>query len=393
MHKLSTRKVSAICVGVLVLTFASLIVSNSVLRAYLQIVILAIGIATSATLLGWAKPRQSSAKLVAVLVILAALVYQVLVFLLLGSKLGLVNNIYVLGWTSFFKVTLPVMLAIIGEEILRGQLVEKAKRSKLGVWFTGLTIWIVELAIILPLYNLGVARDIFTLIVAVAGPAMLKNALLTYIAYQYNYWINIPYRLIMEAPIYLLPVWPDAGEYLPAIFQIGLILLLALGLMGLRPGVNVKSAMEKQTKHLETESQRQAKRIAKRVGVGVAVAAMVSYVFLISGLFRYYLLAIGSGSMSPSIERGDLVLVEKIKDYDDIAEGDILVYRHGNVVMVHRIAQVNQDGRNKIFITKGDANGVEDKWSVVQNDVIGVVRGRIMALGFPTLWLNELFNK
>ena len=49
----------------------------------------------------------------------------------------------------------------MGEEILRGQLVEKGKASKLAVVMTGVTLWVVEIAITLPLYDLGSAKDCF----------------------------------------------------------------------------------------------------------------------------------------------------------------------------------------------------------------------------------------
>lgn len=392
--KLSTRKVIGIAMSVLVLTLLSLLVPNGVLRTYLQSAILIAGIAVSVILLGWAKPRSYNTKLVAILVILAAVLFQVVIFLLLGLKLGLVQNVYLLGWTSLFKVILPIILAIVGEEILRGQLVEKGKGSKLAVILTGVVIWLVEMVIILPLYNLGAPKDLFTLIVVVAGPAALTNVLLTYIAFQYDYRINVGYRLVMELPVYLMPIWPDTSEYLPAIFQIGLVLLLALSLAGLHRGVSSKAVPTRQKRErVETEAERRAKRIAKWTGIAVATVVMVAYVALMSGLFRYHLLAIGSGSMSPSIERGDLVLVEKSKAYDEMAEGDVLVYRHSNVVMVHRIAEVQRDKAGYTFITKGDANSAEDKWVVPQSDIIGIARGRIMALGFPTLWLNELFNE
>ena len=98
--------------------------------------------------------------------------------------------------------------------------------------------------------------------------------------------------------------------------------------------------------------------------------------------------------MEPNIARGDLVLVERYRERDELEVGDILVYKHSNVVMVHRISEM-QEQRNGdyAYTTKGDANKSEDKWTVGKNEIIGVVKGKIIALGFPTLWLNELFNK
>lgn len=247
--------------------------------------------------------------------------------------------------------------------------------------------------IVLPLYNLSSAQNWFTLIVVVAGLGLLENILLTYVAYQYDYRINLVYRLIMDLPIYVLPILPDAGEYLPNIFRISFVFLLTLGLASLHYSNKVAlSNVARRPKTHQTDSQMTRRRICKWAGVSMLSLVVVSFVMLMSGLFHYHLLAIGSNSMSPSIERGDMVLVEKTKDYDRMRTGDVLVYRHSNVVMVHRITEVKQDGKNKVFITKGDANGAEDHWQVQQADVIGIARGRISALGFPTLWLNELFN-
>lgn len=229
--KLSTRKIISIEVGLVVTTVLTiLLVSNAVVRSYLQAGLLVGAIAMSMILLGWAKARGRDAKFVGIAVILAAVTFQVLTFLLLGLKLGFVTNVYAWNFASIFRVFLPVALVIMGEEILRGQLVEKGKASKLAVVMTGVTLWVVEIAITLPLYDLGSVKDVFSLVVLVTGPAALTNILLTYIAFCYDYRINIVYRLVMSLPVYLLPILPDAGDYLPTIFQIGFIFLVALGL-------------------------------------------------------------------------------------------------------------------------------------------------------------------
>ena len=119
---------------------------------------------------------------------------------------------------------------------------------------------------------------------------------------------------------------------------------------------------------------------------------VVGYVALMSGLFKYHFLAIGSGSMEPNIARGDMVLVEKSDQYGEMDVGEVLVYRYDNVIMVHRISDVNEQNGKRTFITKGDANNAEDKWVVEQDDIIGTAKGKIAMFGYPTLWLSELFN-
>ena len=60
-----------------------------------------------------------------------------------------------------------------------------------------------------------------------------------------------------------------------------------------------------------------------------------------------------SGSMEPTIRIDDLIIVTEQEDY---RENDIVAYQSGNMVVVHRIIQVEPD----TVITQGDANNAPD---------------------------------
>lgn len=395
----STQKIAVLLVVVCVLMALLDVISMSqVLRSYGQVIILAGTILASVFLMGWAKPRVQNSRLVATLVILSAVVFQIITFLLLGFKLGFARN--AIGWnlTSFGQVFLPMILIIVAEEILRGQLIDKGRGSLLAVIMTGVTLWLIMVLVTLPSYNLAEPKAIFTLLLVMAGPAALINTLLTYIAYTYDYRINIIYRLVMDLPLYLLPIIPSSDVFLPALFQISLSVLLILALVWLHKTNSNKATVvsftrKKQPKRAASEQGQKAKQIAKWVSIGAIVMIVVLYAGLMSGLFKFYFLAIGSGSMEPNLFRGDMILVEKSRDYKDMQVGDVLVYHYSNVVMVHRIAEISKDGNNYIFQTKGDNNASNDAWQVKQSDIIGLAKGRIAMFGYPTLWLNELFNK
>jgi len=72
-----------------------------------------------------------------------------------------------------------------------------------------------------------------------------------------------------------------------------------------------------------------------------------------------------TGSMSGSIEIGDIVIV---KLNAEIIEKDIIVYEKDNNFITHRLIQKNDNE----LITKGDANNSEDE-PIQKEDVIGKV--------------------
>ena len=85
--------------------------------------------------------------------------------------------------------------------------------------------------------------------------------------------------------------------------------------------------------------------------------------------------------MAPFLERGDWAVLQKVPNY---VVGDVLVFRHGSEVLVHR-SVLKQDGG---FRTKGDANPFDDGFLVAPADILGKVVFRIPLLGRLALGLD-----
>lgn len=78
------------------------------------------------------------------------------------------------------------------------------------------------------------------------------------------------------------------------------------------------------------------------------------------------ILVIKSASMYPTLEKGDIVIIKKYKDYK---VNDIITYNESGYLITHRIV-----GKEKAsFITKGDNNNTKDDIEVNINDVKGKV--------------------
>lgn len=85
-------------------------------------------------------------------------------------------------------------------------------------------------------------------------------------------------------------------------------------------------------------------------------------------LFGYYPFVVSSGSMEPAIRAGSIAYINT-KD-QVVRENDVIAYLAGeDTVVLHRVVSCSQDGRG--YITKGDANSVEDANPVSQEAVIG----------------------
>ncbi|WP_109602449.1 signal peptidase I [Actinoplanes xinjiangensis] len=92
-----------------------------------------------------------------------------------------------------------------------------------------------------------------------------------------------------------------------------------------------------------------------------------------------------SGSMSPVVEAGDVVVTSPLPE-NRMRAGHVIRFhdprRPGRYVL-HRIVGATGDGR---LVTKGDANRVVDAAPVPKGTVTGVWRLRVPYLGLPVLW-------
>lgn len=98
-----------------------------------------------------------------------------------------------------------------------------------------------------------------------------------------------------------------------------------------------------------------------------------------ANLWGYSLFEVGTGSMSPTIEIGDVVITKITKD---VEENDIIVYIEDDDIITHRLIEKNEER----LITRGDANNSEDK-PIEENMIIGKVVKIIPQLG---TWQNIL---
>ncbi len=98
-----------------------------------------------------------------------------------------------------------------------------------------------------------------------------------------------------------------------------------------------------------------------------------------------------SGSMYPQFNAGDMILVQSV-DPDTLQEGDVICYyaEGPDTAVTHRIVEIQEEGGQRMFITRGDANNTEDRIAVTPNMVQGKYTGTyIPGLGNVAIFLQS----
>lgn len=85
-------------------------------------------------------------------------------------------------------------------------------------------------------------------------------------------------------------------------------------------------------------------------------------------MFGYSMFSTATGSMSPTMEKGDIVFVKIGEDSNQLKERDIITYKQDNEFITHRIIKI--DGEN--IITKGDNNNTQDE-AITKDAIVGKV--------------------
>jgi signal peptidase I len=123
-------------------------------------------------------------------------------------------------------------------------------------------------------------------------------------------------------------------------------------------------------------------RVAVCRGVACMIITLLAAAFL-PRPFGFVGSTVVTGSMMPSIQPGDVALVQPIPQY---GLGQVILFpnpAHPEQQTIHRIVEIRPDG---MLVTKGDANEVRDSTPIDPATVIGVGRILVPGLGLPIVW-------
>ncbi len=95
----------------------------------------------------------------------------------------------------------------------------------------------------------------------------------------------------------------------------------------------------------------------------------------IPNLFGIMPMSVQSDSMSPTFDKGDMIIVKKIDDLYSLKKDDVITFYTivdgARIINTHRIVEINEFDNSRSFVTRGDANSVDDTLPVGAADIIG----------------------
>lgn len=299
-----------------------------------------------------------------------------LLYYLVGIFIGFAKTSNYFNISSLKNIIIPIIFYHVEKEFLRYQLLRKTSLSKALTALIILLFILMDSVIPVSSHSFGFTREIFLVFALNIMPSITENIFCTFLSKNFGYLPSIFYLLVMQLSQYFLPIIPNPNEYLYSI----IFFLYPLVMMRL-----VKNYLK--ISKTENTSLDYSKGKYYFLGYGFAIIILTILVYFVSGYFRYYTIAIASGSMEKTIFKGDVVIIDK--EYQTIDKNDILAYQYENKVVVHRVYKMIDTGSEKFIYTKGDANSNFDQYKVTEDMIMGVVKAKIPLIGYPTVLLNE----
>ena len=132
------------------------------------------------------------------------------------------------------------------------------------------------------------------------------------------------------------------------------------------------------------------KNIISYIVIVIVFIFMVISILSNLGLFGYKFYDVLTGSMSPTINPGSLIIVKEIDD-KEVKEGDVITFKGTSTsnLTTHRVVEVIDKNNNIKFQTKGDANDVLDPMLIDGNLLVGKVVFNVPYMGKVMSFINQ----
>lgn len=304
-------------------------------------------------------------------------IVQIVLYLLTGFLEGFSKNAISMSFNRFLTVILPIILILVVIELLRYMISVKFEKNNL-IRILSITMFVL---FDVTLFGSNVSFNSLDSVLEFFGitffPSLVSNIIFDDMVVKYGYKPILVYRLLTTLCYYMLPIIPNMYILFRAIARIVIPLIFYFILSYMYDRVTFQEVLKVKPK------------------ISISSIIILILVIIMAGLisceFRYGILTIGSGSMTGTLNKGDIAFFEKYNN-QELEIGDIIIFKRGKRNIVHRITQVGIFNDEYVYKTKGDKNKLEDNGYVYQKDIQGIVHYRIKYIGYPSIWIRNLFD-
>jgi signal peptidase I len=286
------------------------------------------------------------------------------------TAIGILGNLFYVG------------MMLVGMEISRAFLITlfSQKHRFLAIGLVSLLYTLIAI----PLSQfLSFSLDIQSadLIMSSWLPLLAENLLASLLVLIAGPRASLAYRGLLAAFWWFCPVLPDLNWVFKGLFG------AVIPILGI---ILVNSYYTHQA--VRGQPKRVIKKTALQSGWIITALVCVVIVWFAIGVFPFQPQLVGSGSMNPALQTGDIVIVAKMPA-DKIRLGDIVQYRKDeNTTIIHRVVAFDQTGGYKTFITKGDSNSSVDENPVLPDNIIGKVVFNLPKVGILSIIIKNIFS-
>lgn len=330
-------------------------------------------------LLGYQKDKRTQLKQYVNRMTISIIIIFFLVSYGLGFFVGFLRNAYSLAPSAVFDNIFAPVIIIITTEILRYVIISSNKDKKSVIVLTTVFLTILELFITLKPINYADFAGLFKIITATVLPIISKNVVISYLDFHVGYKSGLVYRIIMDLYLFVMPIVPDLGDYLTSMIGIGLPFIIFIYSSRI---IN---------EHNNGIERSYGKRTLRWFDIP-AYLFLIILICLISGFFPYFMIGIGSESMTPKINKGDAVIIHKVSSPKELKTGEVIAFRLKDKTIVHRLVKIEKVNGTTYYRTKGDANNSIDNVDLTFNNIRGKVVFDIPYIAYPTIYLTEFLN-
>ena len=205
-------------------------------------------------------------------------------------------------------------------------------------------------------------------------PALAKNSLYSYLAYNNNYTSSAIYGFVTNFYFWISPILPNTPWIMDSFINIAIPLIL---LLYIRYSINKLDKFRSREKIINSDPRY----------IIPMVALIILAVWFAIGVFPIKPVSIASGSMEKTLYIGDVAIIKKC-NANDVNVGDIIEYQMEGFTVIHRVIEKHQSKGEFFFRTKGDNNSQPDTEIVRERQLIGKVLYKIRYIGYPAIWMH-----